>query len=487
MKMPGRMTRRRTNPHHLALLWTLGFFLFSPWASAQKLIGTEPEDRPRPEPATTFTGLAGVPFGFTPSSARALGMGGAFLGVADDPSTAEANPAGLAALGGPAAAVSFAGARYDVEIEDPNAYHTLDLVNTFGSGNAAARTRFESDDEVSYVSFAGYSQPVGPFAFAVYYQQPFNFEGSSTFSFQDGPFQDFFDSKQDYDFTLENIGTSASVKLGPVALGVAIQYSRLDVELLRRLEVGFYQDLEFLTFNFDHDDFIQYFDRLNSSDGVFTFNAGLLFNPGGVFSAGLVFKEGAEYEIDGVFTVRDCIDFKFEDFPTGDGGTRELELTCEPSSFGQTLIGDNIREDDTPFSQTFTIPDVYGGGIAWRPGKQWLIAVDVVRINYSDLTLSGAQIAALPAGLGANIEQVDDATEVRAGVQYTFTLGDTPFMVRGGYYSDQDHDGLATFDSDQDHLTAGLGVVLEDIFEIDVAGDFADNVQQGMLSLIVRF
>src|SRR5512140_841193 len=47
---------------------------------------------------TDIESLAGVQFNFSNPGARSLGMGGAFLGLADDASAAEANPAGLTIL-----------------------------------------------------------------------------------------------------------------------------------------------------------------------------------------------------------------------------------------------------------------------------------------------------------------------------------------------------------------------------------------------------
>src|SRR5437899_12914531 len=47
---------------------------------------------------TDIESLAGLQFNFGNPGARALGMGGAFIGLADDASAAEANPAGLTIL-----------------------------------------------------------------------------------------------------------------------------------------------------------------------------------------------------------------------------------------------------------------------------------------------------------------------------------------------------------------------------------------------------
>ena len=47
---------------------------------------------------TDIQSVQGLQFNFSNPGARSLGMGGAFLGLADDASAAEANPAGLTIL-----------------------------------------------------------------------------------------------------------------------------------------------------------------------------------------------------------------------------------------------------------------------------------------------------------------------------------------------------------------------------------------------------
>ena len=49
---------------------------------------------------TDIESLSGLQFNFGNPGARSLGMGGAFLGLADDASAAEANPAALPATRG---------------------------------------------------------------------------------------------------------------------------------------------------------------------------------------------------------------------------------------------------------------------------------------------------------------------------------------------------------------------------------------------------
>src|SRR5207249_5301279 len=70
---------------------------------------------------TDIESLAGLQFNFGNPGARSLGMGGAFLGLADDASAAEANPAGLTILRKP-----------EISIEARN-YQEQQLFSTSGT------------------------------------------------------------------------------------------------------------------------------------------------------------------------------------------------------------------------------------------------------------------------------------------------------------------------------------------------------------------
>ncbi len=85
-------------------------------------------------------------------------------------------------------------------------------------------------------------------------------------------------------------------------------------------------------------------------------------------------------------------------------------------------------------------------------------------------------------------EDPDDETEIHFGLEYTILArgGKTPVSLRAGYWNDPDHDGFVAIDSDQDHVTAGLGIVLKDL-QVDLAGPFSDTVDEGLLSLVYRF
>src|SRR3954454_4961070 len=74
--------------------------------------------------------LSGLQFNFGNPGARSLGMGGAFLGLADDASAAEANPAGLTILRKP-----------EVSLEVRN-YLEQQLFTTSGTFPEVVRTPF---------------------------------------------------------------------------------------------------------------------------------------------------------------------------------------------------------------------------------------------------------------------------------------------------------------------------------------------------------
>src|SRR5438034_9398693 len=79
---------------------------------------------------TDIESLSGLQFNFGNPGARSLGMGGAFLGRADDASAAEANPAGLTILRKP-----------EISVEARN-YVEQQLFTTTGTYPNVVRTPF---------------------------------------------------------------------------------------------------------------------------------------------------------------------------------------------------------------------------------------------------------------------------------------------------------------------------------------------------------
>ncbi|MEM7585979.1 MAG: outer membrane protein transport protein, partial [Acidobacteriota bacterium] len=196
-----------------------------------------------------------------------------------------------------------------------------------------------------------------------------------------------------------------------------------------------------------------------------TFNVGLLFNPDGKWSFGLVYKDGGDYEIDGREELTDCLIAA----PMGATG-------CEPQT-------------RNPAVTRITVPDFLGLGVAWRPFDRFRAALDINHITYSDLTFEPATNPDVTQAVRDQFEDVDDAVEVHFGLEYIFLLGSRkqPLTLRAGTYTDPDHDGFREIDSDDTVFTAGIGTVLMESFQIDLAAQWGDSVDAGILSLVYRF
>src|SRR6476620_7704479 len=91
---------------------------------------------------TDIESLSGLQFNFGNPGARSLAMGGAFLGLADDASAAEANPAGLTILRRP-----------EISVEARN-YVEAQLFSMSGTFPAVERTVFTHYSDRVVVNFA---------------------------------------------------------------------------------------------------------------------------------------------------------------------------------------------------------------------------------------------------------------------------------------------------------------------------------------------
>src|SRR3569832_78161 len=80
---------------------------------------------------TDIESLSGLQFNFGNPGARSLGMGGAFIGLADDASAAEANPAGLTIL------------RKPEDSEEGRNYQEAQILTTSGTFPDIQRTAFK--------------------------------------------------------------------------------------------------------------------------------------------------------------------------------------------------------------------------------------------------------------------------------------------------------------------------------------------------------
>lgn len=376
-------------------------------------------------------------------------MGATFIGLADDATASEANPAGLVILNRPEVSAHF---RFSSS--------TNDFPNTVtGSGIGSF------SDKATSPSFFSFVYPLRGAAVSVYYQQSGNFESHSQFVHKVPSFEDITDLDiSSSSYLLENLGGSGGVKIGKyLSVGASVRYTRVRLNynttsLFNRCRFG---DIVDENGNVVEKDVCLAVDRSikierlsDDSDSQITYNAGILVNPNGKVSAGFVYKKGAEFGIVSEEAIRVA-------FPASG-----LEISR-----------------DLQIDQTFKVPSSYGGGVAYRPRQNWILAADVVRITYSDLSTT---IVDQTTGLDQFLA-VKDGTEFHAGGEYTLFFGSTPFSVRAGLFSDPDHDLFQQLDSSALHGTFGGGIVIKNSLQIDMAFNFSRNTKETLFSVVQRF
>jgi long-subunit fatty acid transport protein len=184
--------------------------------------------------------------------------------------------------------------------------------------------------------------------------------------------------------------------------------------------------------------------RLQGND--LTANAGMLWRMSEQLSAGLFYRQGAK--VTGT-----------ADFATG-------PASLFPFSF-QTRA-------------TLKIPDVGGGGVAYRsPGGHVTLATEVDHVGYSGLLKVRDSEDVVVIG-----RSYSNAWEYHVGAEYALLQSKPILAFRAGYWVEANGDDLLK--RRFDHVTAGLGIAAP-VFQIDLAGDLSDEGNRFSLSLIYNF
>ena len=367
-----------------------------------------------------------------PPGARALGIGGAFIGVADDATAAEANPAGLTILSRPE--ISLHVRSHDIAYGD-------------------------DDDSAIRPSFASYAAPAGPLVWSIYYTSAIDFDTTSTIQFDPEPG---FDIGDRFAFggpvRVQRFGVAAAFKPFPLlSIGGAVGATRAEVD------TGF--NLIGPTV-FDGDEFlVEVDDRTEGSDTGLSYNLGLLINPGGRFSAGVVYKREPDLQADNLFQGRACF---------------------APCTLAELQQEEFIELD--AFEVDVPVPDSYGVGIAFRPFPRGLIALDY-SIQSSETEIFDEDLEDFR---NTDIE----VNTWRVGGEYLIGIrgGNVFIPIRVGYAreEDQDFEFSGNFGEEANITTFGSGIVFGNTeLAVSVATGKTittdDDIRQIIFSAIRRF
>ncbi|MBI4607933.1 MAG: outer membrane protein transport protein [Candidatus Rokubacteria bacterium] len=413
--------------------------------------------------------FGGFEFNFNNPGARALGMGGAFIAVADDATAVVTNPAGLVTLQRPEISAEVKFTKFTNTIRNFSATEQEAL-----AGSVRSR---DFDDEVTTPSFFSFVYPTERLVVAVFMRELVNFKTSfmtegailpDGFRFFPGGFR-LFPVKSDLELTALNLGAGVGINLAKVhpllpSLGASIEFSHGVVSSkLQRFSLATFEGPP----DFSQDN-VRVTTLVSGEDISAGFNVGALWRPLKDLSLGAVFRRGPRFE---------------------------MQQTVER---GPTLF---------PGSRSFfdfavKVPDVYGAGVSYRLFDRLTVGLDVVRIRYSQLLGDFQIIFFTPDQPLTQPGQyrLDDATEVHVGAEYVFFVRNALFALRAGFFTDPDHKirftgpanhlverALFPGGRDQNHYTGGFGVVPIPGLQIDFAVNRSDTVNEFVVSTVFRF
>lgn len=438
--------------------------------------------------------LSGLQFNFGNPGARSLGMGGAFLGLADDASAAEANPAGLTILRKP-----------EITIEARN-YEEQQLFTTSGTFPEVERTPFTHYSDRVVLTFASAVYPIRNFTLGAYFHEPLNNEGAGIVAPR------FDELTGDLEAQLPNFFLPA---------GGGAPISETECEGLRRQTNNPFACLEYRV-----DPFVS---ALSVRQRTFGIAAAWQLHP--KFSLGVTARHQRFQEA--AFTFRFTQAF--------DPSTISVQATAETNDDGELEI---VEETDLTFAAgfkwaptdkisfggvykqgpkftaplffagaatnneflqiaetSFHIPDIAGLGVSIRPIPVLTINVDAVHVTYSNLVDDFVASVADVRELEESPFGADDVTELRIGAEYVFTTR-VPIALRAGFWRDPAHsvewrgplnrpDFIAEAmlypkGEAQNHISVGAGLAWPR-FQIDAAYDSSDHYKVGSISFVTRF
>lgn len=431
---------------------------------------------------TTIEGNAGLQFSFNSPGARSLGMGGAFLALADDATAAYTNPAGLSNLSRPEFSLEYRNTDFSTLYSDTG--RLLGEPSGLGIDTVSGIEQRETSDDVNSLSFISYVFPFEKFTLGAYRHQLADFKssfrsqgpfiqttilpGGATFLARAEP------SINDVDLDIVNWGLSASFRIGDsVSIGVGVSYYDFSFDTTTQ-RFGFGTDLStrWMLSDFNDSDKTA-FTTQSGDDNSFGFTLGLLWSISEKWSTGFVYRQGVEF------------DYKHK-------------VT--------------ISEERAPEGITdFNVPALYGAGLTFRPTDRFTISLDVNRIEYGDITKN---VVLQGGGLEVDYLAVDDGTEIRLGAEYVFDTKNH-FALRAGVWQDPEHairhvgeqvptspddstaekifknvsNTRAAFfqpGDDEIHYSIGAGIVFKRL-QLDAAMDFSDRVNTLSLSGVVFF
>ena len=309
---------------------------------------------------------ASIPFNLANPGARSMGMGGAFLGLADDSTAAYTNPAGLTQLVTP-----------EVSAEVRHTEYSLPYVSggsaSVGPFNGSGLNVSNADSSQNNLSFLSVVFPHDRWSFAFYRDELVRFQDNfaTTTEGQNVPgVGTAFPTALSTNLKIVDYGFSAAWKASDaISLGAGLSYYNFDINTSIN-RYGFASSFTDPTVVLNRQSQFG-----NDSDiGV---NLGARFVFSEHWSGGLNYRRGPSFSYEATsVTLADVV-------ANADG-------TFTPTPTAANIVTDlkNVR---------FKVPDEFGAGLSWHPTDALVVNFDADYIQYSQLTRGIQSLFGKPA------------------------------------------------------------------------------------------
>lgn len=386
----------------------------------------------------------GLGFQFYPPGARALGMGGAFVGLADDATAAASNPAGIAQLTHMQLAIE---GRYTGKDSTTNTFPF-----SLGAPNNAYQTDSSSTDDVAGVTFGAFTTPLFDnfLNVSLFYDKPMSFSSTKN-------------SVRGFSGFAPIVSYPSTTDISIDEAGLSIAKSFLDGKVMIGLGVG-----------------VQFFDFKQHE---------LWIQPGAFDISASQTDEGVSYRAGVLVKPMDSLRLG-------------ISYTYMPS-FDYTIQQRNLTTNTiTPIGTAFDVPDNLSFGAAYNIFPNWVALFELRYVMYSQLMKKFAVSTIYPGSVEISTPsqyRMNDVMEIHFGTEYVLNaIPNFPIPLRAGGYFEPAHDikytGLNEVEtnmfnggSDLWHGTVGAGVVLFNHVQFDVGADLTEEGQNVAASLVYQF
>ena len=440
-------------------------------------------------------------FDFSLPGARSRAIGGAFVAIADDATSAYSNPAGLTQLFRPE--ISIEVRHWHLTNLEPSRGHAFGTATGIGVDtiNGLVDDRFHND--ITGLSFLSFVYPGNGWAVGVFghqlskYQMDrriygpfFNCSGGyrvgntiATAPFcepdaiVDGIDREF-PKIQSVSVSIRSTGAAFAYDLpSRLSVGGALQFFNFSISSVNTV-FDARDPQKYLPPNYADPQNVELVSRQFGSDHAFAVNVGVLWNKFDHWGFGGSFRQGPKFAFS-TETVRGA-------------------ASAVP---GQVVVS----QTDNPFH----VPDTYSAGAVYRPDEKWRLSVEYDRVQYHQLIEDFRNTAFFDGSpesvVVSALMKLDDSNQIRGGGEYLMLLSRSRALAfRAGTWWDPNHQPYFNGDpatglpaprwavlfprrDGHMHVSGGIGFNTRSHFQLDAAVDFSELVDTFSISSVWRF